>query len=83
MSIILVLTSIGDRVSDTYLFDTNVEVLAANDIPYCYNGGQGAIQCEIEGGITILEIGVSATCSVTCRDGYYACCGIKCTCVKE
>ncbi len=64
-------------------FEANVEALANVEDVYCYNGGIGASQCEIEAGITIAGHGVSATCSVTCRDGYYACCGIRCVCVPE
>lgn len=65
------------------IFNANIEALARVEGNYCYNGGEGASQCEIEAGIEIAGYGVSATCSVTCRDGYYACCGIRCTCVKE
>ncbi len=49
--------------------------------PYCYNGGPGSTSCSIEGGLDILGVGVSASCSVSCMGGYYACCGIRCTCV--
>lgn len=49
----------------------------------CYNGGPGASQCSIDGGIDIVGSGVSVACSVTCKAGYYACCGIRCTCYKE
>lgn len=65
-----------------------VEVLAKTEDdsfnPYCHNGGPGASECSIETGINIPGgYGVSAKCNVTCRDGYYACCGIRCTCKKE
>ena len=67
---------------------TDVEALsvegdAASDDsfnPYCYNGGKGSASCSIEGGITIAGYGVSGGCSVSCHEGYYACCGIRCTC---
>ena len=49
----------------------------------CYNGGPGASSCSIDGGIEIVGSGVSVACSVSCRDGYYACCGIRCSCYKE
>lgn len=48
----------------------------------CYSGGRGASSCSIQAGITIGG-GISAGCSVTCLPGYYACCGLKCTCVNE
>lgn len=70
----------------------NVEALTSGEVPgggntpgliTCYNGGPGSSQCSIDGGINIVGSGVSAACSVTCRAGYYACCGIRCTCYKE
>ena len=69
----------------------NVEALTLNEpgggsdpgLITCYNGGRGASQCSIDGGIEIVGSGVSVACSVTCREGYYACCGIRCTCYKE
>lgn len=61
-----------------------VEALANNEDepynPYCYNGGTGSLQCSIDAGITIFGFGISTACSVTCDSGYYACCGIRCTC---
>ena len=69
--------------SDLLLAD--IETLASDEAwnPYCYNGGEGSTSCSIEGGLSILEYGVSAGCSVSCEDGYYACCGIRCTCKKK
>lgn len=49
---------------------------------YCYNGGRGATSCFISGGIDIKGGGASAACDVSCQTGYYACCGIRCTCEK-
>ncbi len=72
---------VGNKPSSMTLL--NVEAISADENPFCYNGGVGASQCSIEGGITILNFGVSANCSVTCNSGYYACCGIRCTCKKE
>ena len=46
-------------------------VYEADGSNYCYNGG-----IDIKGG------GASAACDVSCQTGYYACCGIRCTCEK-
>lgn len=64
---------------------SNVEVIAQTESgsPYCHNGGPGSNACSIDGGIEIMGQGVSASCSVQCNTGYYACCGLRCTCVKE
>ncbi len=48
-------------------------------MPVCTAGGEGASSCMYawasQGG---------GSCSVTCRDGYYACCGWQnCSCEKE
>lgn len=58
----------------------NLEVLTKNESSDCWNGGPGATQCSIEAGTEILGVGVSAGCSVTCGDGYYACCSLRCVC---
>lgn len=62
----------------------NIELLAYAENtpknPYCYNGGIGSSSCSIGGGLEILGFGVSTECSVSCVDGFYACCGIRCTC---
>ena len=39
----------------------------------CYSGGNGTRHC----GET------SVGCSVTCDEGYYACCGLTCKCLPE
>lgn len=65
-------------------FNKNISALAAlNPKPFCYIGGVGAISCSISPGIEILGFGITSGCSVTCRDGFYACCGITCTCEKD
>lgn len=60
----------------SYFFDeaeeSEIELYASK---HCYNGGAGASSCTIDAGIE-LEAGISASCSVTCGQGYYACCGI-------
>ena len=72
------------------MFKANLIALTTGEQPgggnsstYCYNGGAGSSSCSIDGGINILGYGVSAACSVSCNNGYYACCGIRCTCVKD
>lgn len=65
------------------LYAQNLEALAAPESKYCYNGGPGSSSCTIDGGIDIAGFGVSAACSVSCNSGYYACCTLRCTCVKE
>ena len=59
----------------------NAEVLASGEGPNCYNGGVGASSCSIESGIDVFGLGISKKCEVTCIDGYYACCGLRCICV--
>jgi len=69
---------------------TNIEELAYGESssgdsgynPICHNGGFGANSCSIGGGIDIAGYGVSLECSVSCNSGFYACCGIRCTCKK-
>ena len=69
---------------------TNIEKLAYGENssgdsaynPYCHNGGLGADSCSIGGGVDIAGYGVSLECSVSCNSGFYACCGIRCTCKK-
>ena len=80
-------SKVSNQASDMSLAD--VELLAygenssGNDTsynPYCLHGGVGAAACSIAGGIEILGYVASVDCSVTCNSGYYACCGIRCTC---
>lgn len=65
---------------------SNVVALTAGEAgsgSNCHNGGPGASACSIAKGITISGFGVTKGCSVACNSGYYACCGMQCTCVKE
>lgn len=66
------------------LLNENIDALTSGEDlnPFCYNGGRGAVYCSIDGGINVFGYGVSASCSVACVSGYYACCGIRCTCKK-
>lgn len=62
----------------------NVEALARGESsPFCYAGGEGSMSCSIDAGIEILGVGVAGGCSVSCNNGYYACCSLRCTCVKN
>jgi len=65
------------------LVQVNVEALTSGEDHHCYSGGEGSSACSIDAGIEILGCGVSSACSVSCKDGYYACCGIGCRCIKE
>lgn len=47
----------------------------------CHSGGEGASECSAESGSPM-----SGNCSVSCRNGYYACCDDtrnECKCIKE
>ena len=67
----------------------NIEALTASPEdsepfnPLCYNGGVGSLSCSIGTGIEISTFGISLECSVSCDSGYYACCGIRCTCKRK
>ena len=65
------------------LSERNASVLGLiKEVPSCYSGGLGARSCSISAGTNIAGMGVSAGCSVTCDEGYYACCSLQCTCVN-
>ena len=49
----------------------------------CYNGGPGSTSCSIEVGVDAFGGGVSTGCQVSCESGYYACCGLRCTCKSK
>ena len=65
------------------LFVANIEALADVELSICIAGGEGASSCEIGGGLDVVGYGVSVACSVTCDNGYYACCGLGCKCIKN
>lgn len=48
----------------------------------CYTGGKGQSECKVEPGVKIGDF-VTMGCSVTCGEGYYACCGLRCVCRPE
>lgn len=58
------------------------ETTADSDRIACHSGGPGHKTCEIAAGIAI-DGGITTSCSVTCEDGYYACCGLECRCYPE
>ena len=45
-------------------------------------GGVGTEACEIDAGISFRG-GITFKCSVNCKDGYYACCGLGCECLSD
>lgn len=47
--------------------------VGAQGEPTCVSGGVGSTGCSLE------AAGIS--CSVTCAEGYYACCNLGCRCV--
>ncbi len=49
----------------------------------CLSGGPGSSNCSNEGKLDFTEIGGGASCEVTCNFGYYACCGLRCTCEPD
>lgn len=52
-------------------------------LSYCHSGGRGSESCSIDAGVEIKGVGVSAGCSVSCKEGYYACCSLRCKCDRE
>ncbi|MDE6541275.1 MAG: hypothetical protein K2L74_04620, partial [Muribaculaceae bacterium] len=64
--------------------DTNAARAASDTtaIAQCYSGGPGTNTCEVPAGIDI-NGETTVGCAVTCADGYYACCGLRCICVPE
>ena len=61
----------------------NVDLLAESEGSDCYSGGPGSSNCTIEAGVKFLGIEIKVGCSVTCGEGYYACCGLRCVCVEN
>ena len=47
-----------------------------------YGGQNGTPHCATPAGIDI-NGETSVGCSVTCDEGYYACCGLTCKCLPE
>ncbi len=48
----------------------------------CHSGGPSSTECKIEPGVKIGDL-VSIGCGITCYEGYYACCGVRCACIPE
>ena len=74
---------VSNRFNKNSIFFQNVDLLAENEGSNCHSGGPGASACNTEAGVTILGIEIKVGCSVTCNAGYYACCGLKCVCVRN
>lgn len=49
---------------------------ALNQLGACNSGGEGASSCSDSGTVTIMGNTYSWDNSVTCQEGYYACCGM-------
>lgn len=47
----------------------------------CKKGGPGYSECSIDGFFSFE--GMGGNCSVSCVEGWYACCGVSCTCKKN
>lgn len=63
--------------------DVDGENASGGLMEFCYSGGKGSTACSIEAGTEIKGFGVSAGCSVSCENGYYACCSLRCVCHKK
>ena len=46
----------------------------------CVSGGRGAISCSIGADVDFGGAGGGGNCSVSCGEGFYACCGFRCRC---
>lgn len=56
-------------------------VFGKGGAPDCYTGGKGKSTCKVEAGIDINGRGdLTTECSVTCNEGYWACCSYACHC---
>ncbi len=53
--------------------------IPAEVVDICRNGGAGSASCSIQPGEEI-EGYLTQGCSVNCGPGYYACCGLRCSC---
>lgn len=49
----------------------------------CPKGGPGTHFCESDPGFYPSLGGFGGTCSVSCNQGYYACCGATCRCIPD
>lgn len=74
---------VSNRFNKNSIFFQNVDLLAENEGSDCYSGGPGSSNCTIEAGVKFLGIEIKVGCSVTCGEGYYACCGLRCVCVEN
>ena len=49
----------------------------------CIKGGPGIVSCSNDGCVPVCLGGLGDHCSITCNQGYYACCGYTCTCIPN
>lgn len=68
-----------------YIVQNNIETLSSDDMDgsSCFAGGPRAVSCSLGAGVGIGGATGDASCTVTCSDGYYACCGVGCKCIKN
>lgn len=48
----------------------------------CFAGGPSSPGCSVPAGIKIGNE-ITGGCSVSCMEGYYACCGVRCICLPN
>lgn len=78
--IVIFLSTLSIMLGISVLVDSNANVINASGKATCLSGGEGANSCSVDAGIDILGVGVTTSCSVSCNDGYFACCGVGCYC---
>lgn len=49
----------------------------------CHNGGYTSIACSIDNSYYPCIGVVGGACSISCREGSYACCGKECRCIPN
>lgn len=86
--VMILMTGLGSSVfsmtdSQKSFLQRNASALSSIYSGPCISGGLGTEECSIGAGIEILGYGTSFQCSVKCRDGFYACCGLGCHCIDE
>lgn len=49
----------------------------------CHSGGPYSSECTIGASFHVCIGGVGGNCSIACREGAYACCGLDCKCIRD
>lgn len=68
---------------EMFVWENAIALGSVADKPLCISGGEGSTKCSIDAGIRVSEVEVTASCSVECGAGYYACCGLGCKCISK